>query len=147
MPQVLDQRKVTWQSDEEVGTCSPDYAAQNAQDADYSSQEPTIAPDCWLSRQVGRQAKAGCNPFTIQLADQKFLDATQLLPKDFAGKHLQMVNPSMHAGLCRQDVFLPHPGIGSTLSKVLIDPEAVAPGSKPSKRERESDDACNAFCV
>ena len=41
--------------------------------------------------QVGRQAKAGCNPFTIQLADEKFLGITKLKAEDFSGKHPKYV--------------------------------------------------------
>ena len=32
--------------------------------------------------QVGRQAKAGCNPFTIQIAGSEFLRATKVTEED-----------------------------------------------------------------
>ena len=32
--------------------------------------------------QVGRQAKAGCNPFTIQIAGPEFLQATKVTEED-----------------------------------------------------------------
>ena len=55
------------------------------------------APSCWtpasgILLQVGRQAKAGCNPFTIQVADKTFLDDSNLGPEDFAGKRLRVCN-------------------------------------------------------
>jgi hypothetical protein len=43
---------------------------------------------CWCVVQVGRQAVAGCNPFTIQLADEKFLSITKVTDDHLKGSLL-----------------------------------------------------------
>ena len=62
--------------------------------------------------QVGRQAKAGCNPFTIQLADEKFRNNTKLKAENFSGKQPNSVYEIQQRIPCASDVLpalAPHP--------------------------------------
>ena len=91
--------------------------------------------------QVGRQAKAGCNPFTIQVADKAFLDDSKLDSEDFAGKRSEsailitcMAVHSIYAG-------------GNELSKPYIAPRVARAPTKQECLRSESEGEIRKSCV
>ena len=61
---------------------------------EFSRQDCRRSTDYERALQVGRQTKAGCNPFTIQIADLDFLQTTATSEKDLGCEKAVAKRPS-----------------------------------------------------